>query len=255
MAVTTTTTKTGRSNRRDDIVTAARELMRTGGDTGFSMRALAEQAGVSIATPYNVFGSKQNVLLAVLDDDLALYEDALSRLSGDPIAVLFDAMDLMFRMLEREPEFYRGMLAAVNRDGGEARHLASGARYAVWKRLLRQATENGQLDAHADPDAFAIATSQQNLANLHNWSSGQLGFQEMCARTHYGLALMLLAIATPDSRKELRARMRRAEQDLQRIWRANLAKALESGDLDEETRARLLDQLQRTHSDTEDTQP
>lgn len=251
----TITRKTARSNRRDDIVKAARALMRKGGDTGFSMRVLADQAGVSIATPYNVFGSKQNVLLAVLDDDLAAYEAALAGLSGDPIAVLFDAMDLMFRMLEREPDFYRGMLAAVSRDGGEARHLASGARYAVWKRLLRQAIDSGQLDGQPDPDAFAIATSQQNMANLSSWSSGRLGFEEMCARTHYGLALMLLAIATPDSREELRGRMQRAERELQRIWRANLAKALETGDLDEETRARLVDQLQRINSESEDSRP
>ncbi len=255
MAGPSASRKTGRSNRRGDIVNAARSLMRQGSDPGFSMRALAEEAGVSIATPYNVFGSKQSVLLAVLDDDLAAYEGALAELTGDPITVLFDSLALMIRLFEREPDFYRGMLAAVSRDGGEARHLASGARYAVWKRLLRQATEQGLLDPSADPDAFAIATSQQSLSNVANWASGQLSLEETSARMNYGLALMLLAIATDRSRDDIRARMQGAEKALQRIWRVNLANAIETGQLDEETRARLADQLHRMNSETEDTQP
>lgn len=239
------TRRTGKSQRRDDIVTAARALMRKGGDTGFSMRALAEEAGVSIATPYNVFGSKQNVLLAVLDDDLAAYEATLAALTGDPISILFDSIDVLHTMLDSEPDFYRGMLAAVSRDGGEARNLARGARYMVWKRLLAQATEAGLLDADADPDAFAIATSQNNLSNLVNWAAGGLSLAEMAARNHYGLALMLLALATDASRADVRARMRAAERDLQRLWRKGLAEALDKGHLDDETRARLAAQLQK----------
>jgi AcrR family transcriptional regulator len=67
--------------RRRQIVRDARALMQKTGDTGFSMRALAEQAGVSIATPYNLFGSKQTIMFAVLDDDLV---DALRVLTGEP---------------------------------------------------------------------------------------------------------------------------------------------------------------------------
>ena len=32
------------------------------------MRALAVRAGVSLATPYNLFGSKRAIVLAVLED-------------------------------------------------------------------------------------------------------------------------------------------------------------------------------------------
>jgi len=53
--------------RRDRIVAAARELIQETEETGFSMRALAERAGVSLVTPYKLFGSKLAGMQALLD--------------------------------------------------------------------------------------------------------------------------------------------------------------------------------------------
>jgi AcrR family transcriptional regulator len=58
-----------KSQRRGAIVEAARRLMHDSGNTGFSIRSLAEQAGVSLATLYNLFGSKQAILVALLNAD------------------------------------------------------------------------------------------------------------------------------------------------------------------------------------------
>ena len=59
----------GKLKRRRAILDAAREIITTLGDAGLTMRALAARAGVSPATPYNLFGSKQAVLQAVYDAD------------------------------------------------------------------------------------------------------------------------------------------------------------------------------------------
>jgi AcrR family transcriptional regulator len=50
-----------KSDKRGQIIKAARELMRIRSSTGFSMRQLADASGVSLATPYNLFGSKQGI--------------------------------------------------------------------------------------------------------------------------------------------------------------------------------------------------
>ncbi len=57
-----------KAERRRQIVRAARELIVERGDAGLSMRELARRAGVSQATPYNLFGTKRAILLAVLQD-------------------------------------------------------------------------------------------------------------------------------------------------------------------------------------------
>ena len=51
------------SNRVAPAPHAARALILEGGRGDFSMPALAEAAGVSLVTPYNLFGSKANILL------------------------------------------------------------------------------------------------------------------------------------------------------------------------------------------------
>lgn len=235
----------GKSQRREDILGAARELMRQSGDLQFSMRALAERAGVSIATPYNLFGSKQHILLAVLNVDLLEYEQAVSRLHADAIDVLFQGISIMSAMLRREPEFYRNVLNAVSRDGPEFRQMVNGPRYVLWKKLLRQATEAGLLADDMDPDAFAIASSQISIGNVLEWAMGSLSLDEMEARNQYGLALVLLAVATDKSRPQLQARLREAEATLQRIWRHVLTERLRKGTLDEDTREILADQIKQ----------
>lgn len=241
----------GKAQRRDDIVEAARRLMREAGDPGFSMRTLAERAGVSIATPYNLFGSKQAILLAVLSDDLLEYERALGDLNADAIDVLFQSQRLVTALLRREPDFYRNMIAAVSRDGPEFRHMVSGPRYILWKRLLGQATAAGLLNPDVDPDAFAIASSQCMLANILEWAQGSLSLEEMEARNQYSLALTLLAIATDASRTQLEAHFRDAERTLQNLWRTVLTRRLRDGTLDEESREILADQIKQLHREQE----
>jgi AcrR family transcriptional regulator len=233
-----------KTQRRDDILDAARTLIRQSHDFGFSMRALAEQAGVSIATPYNLFGSKQAILLAVLDADLAQYQAALARLHADEVGVLFEAVSLMTEHLTSEPDFYRSVLSGLSKEGGPRfRIMVSGPRYLLWKRLLTQAVEAGLLRNDIDPDAFAVTLSQLIFANVIEWAQGALTPDEMEARIRYGMALALLAVAREGSRGPLETRMRQAEQTLQRLWRTQLSERLKHGPLDDETRVLLADQL------------
>jgi AcrR family transcriptional regulator len=233
-----------KSQRKREILSAARVLMRGPDEATFSMRALAEEAGVSIATPYNLFGSKQAILVALLDDDLAEYQAELAQLSTEGVDALFDAVALMTRQFAREPDYYRNVFAVVCAEAGpELRFVISGPRYALWKNLLRDATQAGLLDAGIDPDAFAITFSQLLFANVQEWSLGFLELVEMDARIRYGLALALTAVATDRSRRVLTDRLRSAERDLQTLWRAALKARLREGPLDDATRAVLADQL------------
>ena len=73
-------------NRRRDKITAG-SILDQSGESGFRMRALAEEAGVSIATPYNLFGSKRAILAAVMDADLSRFKETLARQNADSLHV------------------------------------------------------------------------------------------------------------------------------------------------------------------------
>ena len=81
-------------SKREDVILAARELMEAQDATGFSMRNLAEVAGVSIASPYNLFGSKQAVIAAVMDADLNDFREALFADEKDEIEIFFHLVDV-----------------------------------------------------------------------------------------------------------------------------------------------------------------
>ena len=80
--------------RRKQILAAARDLIGETSETKFSMRALAERAGVSLVTPYNLFGSKQAIMFALLDEDISKFGAQLARSRKDPLDMLFQAVTL-----------------------------------------------------------------------------------------------------------------------------------------------------------------
>ncbi len=218
--------------------------MRQQGASAFTMRSLAEQAGVSIATPYNLFGSKQAILVSLLDDDFAEFQRGLALIESGGLEAVFEALALMHRQFSGDPDFYRNVFAAISTEAGpELRFVLNSPRYAFWKRLLREATQAGLLDAKVDPDAFAITLSQIMQANVREWATGYLELAEMDARIRYGVALSLSAIATRTGAPQLRKRLKAAEQDLQSIWRSVLRQRLREGKLSETSQMVLADQL------------
>ena len=218
------TREQAKEKRREAILTAARTLIRPGSDLGFSMRTLAERAGVSIATPDNLFGSKQAILVAILDADLASFQRALAQrlAERDPggIETLFDALALMFDVLARDADFYRTVLAAISRDGGpELRYLVGGPRYVLWRSLLKEVQQAGLLSVDVDLGPLTIALTQLMSATVQEWSEGMLSHEEMVLRGRYGMALALLAVASEPARATLKDHLLESQAGLRALWR------------------------------------
>jgi AcrR family transcriptional regulator len=210
--------------RRKQIVRAARALMQQTGDAGFSMRALAEQAGVSIATPYNLFGSKQTIMFAVLDADLEYYQKRLAKVRDDELDVFFKAVSLATSLYSTEPSFYRAVLFAVYNDGGrEFRSMFGGPRHAMWKGFVQDAVTAGYLSDEVEPDAFAINLGRTFFSAILEWVSGELSLPELEAWVQYGFALSLSAMATPKGRERLHNKALDQQKRLQKLWKQKYA--------------------------------
>jgi AcrR family transcriptional regulator len=63
---------------RTRIATAARKLLEEHGYAGMTMEAVAQKAGVAVATVYSVFGSKTGILSEILD--AARFDDSYQNL-------------------------------------------------------------------------------------------------------------------------------------------------------------------------------
>lgn len=209
------TREEAKEQRRRQIVRAARRLMQETGQTGFSMRALADRADVSIATPYNLFGSKQAVMYAVLDADLAAYQKRLERLQSNELEVFFRAVSVAATLYGKEPNFYQAVLFAVYHDGGtEFRSIFGGPRHAIWKHMVTSAMEAGVLEETVEPNTYAISLASNFSSSIMEWANGALSLKEMEARAHYGFAVALRGVCTPAYREALWDKIQNAQKRL-----------------------------------------
>ncbi|MBX3446659.1 MAG: TetR/AcrR family transcriptional regulator [Parvibaculaceae bacterium] len=204
-----------KEERRQRIVAAARRLIDETGETGFSMRALAEAAGVSLVTPYNLFGSKLAVMLAMLDDDVERYQARLGKLQAqDAIEMFFAAVRLARDVYEAEPRFYRSVFREVNGSGDRALVAGYyGPRLAFWRGLTARAQAEGHLRPEIDIDAFTQQLSHVFGAHLLDWAGESITLDEMEDRISYGFSLLFLAALADSQTPAMRKRML-ALQDL-----------------------------------------
>ena len=135
----------GKNKRRDRITAAARSLIQSG-ESGFRMRALAEEAGVSIATPYNLFGSKQAILSAVMDADLSRFKETLARQRVDNLTMFTQTVSIARELIDLDPQYYRNVMLKTNSKGtGSDR-----TRLMHWKQLVDNSVADGDLLTFTD---------------------------------------------------------------------------------------------------------
>lgn len=106
---------------RARILDAVVDLARAGGYDGFGMRELAAAAGVSPATLYQYYGSKDQVLVDALAYLGARTSQAVGRRPSDTGPLdrrLVTAFTKVVRAYEREPLLYQAMFRAYVGGGG-----------------------------------------------------------------------------------------------------------------------------------------
>jgi AcrR family transcriptional regulator len=189
-----------KEERRHRIITAARDLIRETGDAGLSMRAIAARAGVSLSTPYNLFGSKRAIVVAVLDDIREFSERFAKLRNTDPIERIFQVLSMSIRYYVDDPDFYRTLWTGMfDMSGKEVRQaLIQPERDAFWLALVNAAADAGALAPGIDTVMLLRSLDLTYAAVMLNWVLGGLGEAELEAAAGYGYALTLRGAATPE---------------------------------------------------------
>lgn len=202
----------GKAERRSRIIHAARDLIRETGNTGLSMRALATRAGVSLATPYNLFGSKRAILLAVLDD-IREYLDRFAHLRAtDPLERLFGALDICIEFYVADPSFYRTIWAALFDPSDDFRsQIFNSKRAAFWEGLVGDVAKAGVIAPDINTELLFKALDRSFGAAMLDWVTGELNQAQLGPAIRHGYALILKGAASPDWRGPLEARIQQSQ--------------------------------------------
>ena len=109
------------------------------------MAALVDEAGVPASSIYHYFGSKEGVLLAVMERGAERFFEALpipDRRIGSQSAHLRALVETTAAALERNPDFLRIILVMatqpVNAEGGEVHRVVDRVREMALERLREQ---------------------------------------------------------------------------------------------------------------------
>ncbi|MBI5130072.1 MAG: TetR/AcrR family transcriptional regulator [Rhodopseudomonas palustris] len=201
--------ETAKAERRSRIVQAARDLIRETGDPGLSMRSLAAKAGVSLATPYNLFGSKRAVLVAVLED-IEGFGARFARLRTlDPLDRILAAARLAVSYYEADPAFYRALWASILAASGSEERIAifNPKRDDFWLSLLGDAVEAGLLLPEIDTALLLRNLDYTFRSVMLHWVIAEIELADIQPAVGYGYALALRGAATPAGQKLMLKRL------------------------------------------------
>ncbi|HXQ15518.1 MAG TPA: helix-turn-helix domain-containing protein [Caulobacteraceae bacterium] len=207
-----------KEERRHRIVTAARDLIRETGDAGVSMRAIAGRADVSLSTPYNLFGSKRAIVLAVLED-IREFTERFARLrSANAVERIFQVLSMSIRYYVDDPDFYRALWTGVfDLSGKEVRSaLLLPERDAFWLSLVDAAAREGALPKEIDTAMLLRSLDLTYASVMLSWVVGALKTSELEAVAGYGYALTLRGAAALEWQPYLAEKVGRYQKQMLR---------------------------------------
>jgi AcrR family transcriptional regulator len=209
-------------DRRKRLVKAARALLTEADGGSFSMPALAERAGLSLATPYNLFGSKAAILHAVFEAEVvSLHGTVRESRVHDPIQRLMAASDHLSAVFDARPGFYRGLareLSALGAD--ETQRLVLPLAETVIKPLLGFLGDQGALPAFIPVNLVNHQLQRVLEILVLHWMTLGWSGARLRAELRFALSTTLVGYLNEEMRPRLNAILKSAAKELAPHYRA-----------------------------------
>jgi AcrR family transcriptional regulator len=198
-----------KGGRRARIVEATYTLLREVGVDDLSVKMIADQAGVSPATVYNLFGTKAAVLEQVYLRDKAEFESRIAETpSSDSLDQIFDCVAISAKLYQSDPRFYRSVMVMPNAaSDGEHADLVFHVRAKFWRNMVRAAIQDGHLGADTDPARVGAVMTHLASGALGFWVANLIPIEQFEQEVSYGFAALLQCFATDATRARLQKRL------------------------------------------------
>jgi len=200
----------GKSRRRRRILDAARGRIESGGAENFSIKGVADSAQVSVATLYNLFGSKEGILIALLTESIGHFEKQLDELDvARPIDRIGVIAQLAIEEFTSEEHFYRTLLGLIERMDSRAQLMGVIRRCVdLGHESIRSAVRTGEIQAVVEPRVLAHQIFMGFVHALRTWSSGLSSSDLFEAQVAHFRTLMLAGVANEPLRSQLHDQLR-----------------------------------------------
>jgi AcrR family transcriptional regulator len=205
--------------RRQRILEAARGLIAGGGMQSLSMRKIAVESGLAVTTLYNLYGSRDDILFALVEDAVDRIVPILDAEAPieEPLARCRAVITVSVEYFAENDAIYRPMMVASYEglsDGLAAdRRLAKRAA-GMQREGIEQAIAQGLLTDTLDPERLGEQIYHGYELACVQWAFGLLDDAGFRARALYGMYIALLAVASDALRPEIEAELKALEDEL-----------------------------------------
>lgn len=187
-----------KARRRSRILGATRELLREEPESVITTERIAERAGVSPATVYNLIGPREKIWKALAEGFLDDLEGRLAVLgTGDPKEVVRSTV----RLFVDDPVVSRRMVRGWQESG----LVLDRGPLDPLREAMADARTHGLLRADIGTDALAAVVSASCVGALHQWVVGLIDDDRFLARALFALDVALAAAAADPYRDQLLA--------------------------------------------------
>ena len=195
-----------REERKQRILDAARRLIAERGYEGVTMRELADESLVSVPTLYNLFGGKNELLIAAVE---AYFMDLLARAEERTevrgLSKLFAVCQALSVQMPRHAEYARSLMAFF---GGtvESTQLREFVARELTNQLvdaLEEMRERRQLVAWVDTVALGERLASLMIMTSFEWANQHISDEALPSAVLFGTAALVYGFARGKSMAEL----------------------------------------------------
>ncbi|MEH6344302.1 MAG: TetR/AcrR family transcriptional regulator [Bermanella sp.] len=205
--------------KREKIIVAAIEIISSQGLDKLTMRYLAEKAGVSSRTPYNLFESKTDILVAIIFDAVKhLKLPAMNTGNQLFLEKLVQFPTLIHQFLANDHDFYRDVLWGImSSDTKLSRDAATSSITGIMSVLVTNAAKQKECSDKIKVEVLSAHLITQFLAILGMWGGSQLALDQAIANIQFSWTNTLLPYSTRKSKTWLSQAQEAYGQALERF--------------------------------------
>jgi Transcriptional regulator len=202
---------TGKPKRAEEksalLVSVAREIIRETGDFELPMRLLAARAQVSLRTPYELFGSKNGVIRAILQTDQAIFRERAKQLNTtDWLENILERVNLGVVFYAESQPFYRALFRATQGYSGGDETEPARENLRAFRTLTLRAQMAKLIRPEVDTDILGETLTDLFAANFRTWASSTFDIHLVSLKIGYGFAMVLATAASEPHDARMRER-------------------------------------------------
>ncbi len=195
------------------------ELLRTTELKDLTTEHIAARAGVSHATVFNLVGTRDELLQALIDRVLFGVVDSLveleARTGGDPIAAARLVVDYSVAAFTSESQVFRRVISAL----GSIERVATFPAFdpaQLQVAAMREARARGIIAKEFDAEGLGRQIFLSFLGATGSWARGSLDDRGFLAAARHGLVTVLAATVDDVNRDAFRKELRTLSKQLAR---------------------------------------